>query len=124
MTTAVLIVVYFCAAMKRPISRFPSTAGNRAGGANPDQPTSLAAATKNNRGDSGISEYEAASTGLGQTMQRRLSEGVSIDALDSKGFTALHLAIKEGHVGAVRLLLDRGADVEAPIRATIHEASA
>ena len=108
----------FCAVMRRFIHYFCSTAGNSANGANPHQPTSLAAATDNNQGESGMNLHDAASKGLEQTMLRLLSERVAIDAPDSKGYTPLHLAIMEGHVAAVKLLLDRGADIEAPHRRT------
>jgi ankyrin repeat protein len=118
-TTIVLTVVYFYAAMRplrRFVYRFRSTAGNSADGLNPDQPTSLMAATDNDPGDSGICLHEAAAKGLEQTILKRLSERAAINALDSEGFAALHLAIREGHVGAVKLLLDQGADVEAPCK--------
>lgn len=43
-----------------------------------------------------------------------LEKGVSVHQTNSDGATALHLAIKEGHIDTARLLLERKADVEAP----------
>ncbi|KAJ0423154.1 hypothetical protein BJY00DRAFT_58788 [Aspergillus carlsbadensis] len=41
---------------------------------------------------------------------------VEIDAEDSNGFTALALAVKNGHPSAVKLLLQNGAQADKPVR--------
>lgn len=74
----------------------------------------------NNPGDSGIDLHNAASKGLEQTIRRRLSEGAPVDALNSEGSTALQVAIRQGHEGAVKLLLDSGADVNRPCGPASH----
>lgn len=78
----------------------------------PQQPSPTA--DDNHHADAGITLHEAAKKGLEQTILHRLDEGIDIDGVDSTGSTALHLAIKEGHIGAVQLLLDYGANLEFP----------
>lgn len=68
----------------------------------------------NNTSNSGVNLHDAASKGLEQTIQRLLDQGASINALDREGSTALQLAIRNGHERVVKLLLDRGADVDRP----------
>ncbi|KAH6838616.1 hypothetical protein B0I37DRAFT_400223 [Chaetomium sp. MPI-CAGE-AT-0009] len=45
-----------------------------------------------------ISLHGAASKGLTETVARLLDQGVPVDQTDDQGATALHLAVKEGHV--------------------------
>jgi len=49
---------------------------------------------------------------LGNTESVRLllQNGASCDATTKNGYTALHLAVKEGHEQVVSLLLDNGAN--------------
>src|SRR5262245_40127071 len=46
-------------------------------------------------------------------MAKCLNEGADPNARDVDGTTALELALEHGNAGIVRLLLDKGADVEA-----------
>lgn len=46
-------------------------------------------------------------------VRQRLDEGVSPDAGDENGSTALHQAARRGHLAIAELLIDRGADVNA-----------
>jgi len=55
--------------------------------------------------------YRAAASGKLDVLNRKLDLGVDIERESNQGFTALVIAISEVHVDAVRLLLDRGADV-------------
>jgi ankyrin repeat protein len=54
---------------------------------------------------------EAALLGETETIRALLDGGAAVDDADSKGRTALGLAVQAGHGEAARLLLDRGADV-------------
>lgn len=47
------------------------------------------------------------------TMRAHSSNGAGIDAVDESGMTALHWAVLRDHEVCVRILLDRGADVDA-----------
>lgn len=47
------------------------------------------------------------------TMEVLIDEGASLDARDNDGATPLHAASIGGHCEAVKLLLDRGADIQA-----------
>lgn len=60
-----------------------------------------------------ISLHDAASKGLTETVALLLSQGTAVDQTNHEGATALHLAVKEGHVTTVRLLLTRDANIEA-----------
>ncbi|XP_074549221.1 transient receptor potential cation channel subfamily A member 1b [Halichoeres trimaculatus] len=56
--------------------------------------------------------HHAAAAGYTQTMDILLSANLKLlDKIDEDGNTALHVAAKGGHVAAVRLLLNRGADL-------------
>ncbi|KAK2766117.1 hypothetical protein FQN54_007632 [Arachnomyces sp. PD_36] len=55
--------------------------------------------------------HEAASKGFEQAICDRLDKGANINELDSGNWAPLHLAIQEGHIAAMKLLLDRGADI-------------
>jgi ankyrin repeat protein len=101
--------------MRQFIHRFRSSAKMGTNDSNSDQPASLRSALDSRQRNLGISLHDAASKGLTQTARWRLTEGAAINAPDNQGSTALHLAIKEGHVETVELLLDSGADVEALI---------
>ncbi|CAM4721838.1 unnamed protein product [Leuciscus chuanchicus] len=56
--------------------------------------------------------HHAAAEGYTQTMKILLAANVKLlDGTNEDGNTALHIAAKAGHVGAVLLLLDRGAEI-------------
>ena len=55
----------------------------------------------------------ARSDGL-DACRQLLESGAKIDAADNAGWTALMGAAAEGHEGIVQLLMDHGADVDAP----------
>uniref|UniRef100_UPI0037E71AE9 transient receptor potential cation channel subfamily A member 1b n=1 Tax=Semicossyphus pulcher TaxID=241346 RepID=UPI0037E71AE9 len=56
--------------------------------------------------------HHAASSGYTQTMEILLSANPKLlDKTDEDGNTALHIAAREGHVAAVRLILARGAEL-------------
>jgi ankyrin repeat protein len=108
-------------AMKRLVHRFRSRDGERSGSSDAAlqnsshsrmNPAAEESSNRLTRPD--ISIHDAAAKGLTEVVVRRLEEGVPIDANNSDGSTALHLAIKEGHVGTARLLLERKANIEAP----------
>jgi len=64
--------------------------------------------------DEKLSVFEAAAFGRTARLAALLSDDPSrATALSEDGFTALHLAIFAGQPKAARLLLDRGADVDA-----------
>lgn len=50
--------------------------------------------------------------GKADEVRRRLFKKQDIDAADARGFTALMWACYEGHVGVVRILLQKGADTD------------
>ena len=50
--------------------------------------------------------------GKADEVRRRLFKKQAIDAVDSRGYTALMWACYEGHVGVVRILLQKGADTQ------------
>jgi ankyrin repeat protein len=56
--------------------------------------------------------FEAAATGRADLLAA-LTDDVGVDARSPDGFTPLHLACFFGHVDAVRVLLDVGAEVNA-----------
>jgi ankyrin repeat protein len=59
--------------------------------------------------------FEAAALGDDDTLKQRLGRSRKrSSAYSSDGFTPLHLAAFFGHVGTAALLVDRGADMEAP----------
>ncbi|MCW5672737.1 MAG: ankyrin repeat domain-containing protein, partial [Hydrogenophaga sp.] len=45
----------------------------------------------------------------------------SVNAVDERGATPLHCAAESGMVDCVRMLLDRGADVNARSKAGVHQ---
>jgi hypothetical protein len=53
--------------------------------------------------------HKAAEEGKVEDVSRLLDVGAEINAVDSKGRTALYLACEKGHADVVRVLLDRGA---------------
>lgn len=55
---------------------------------------------------------EAALLGETETARALLGGGAAVDAADTKGRTALGMAVGGGHVEVARLLLDRGAAVD------------
>ena len=58
--------------------------------------------------------FEAAQSGDARALARRLQADPDLGtAYSADGWTALHLAAYFGHAAAVRLLLERGADVHA-----------
>uniref|UniRef100_A0A6Q2YGK5 Ion transport domain-containing protein n=1 Tax=Esox lucius TaxID=8010 RepID=A0A6Q2YGK5_ESOLU len=57
--------------------------------------------------------HHAAAEGFTQTMNIVLAANISLlDQKDEDGCTALHVAAREGHVAAVKLLLQRGAEID------------
>ncbi|MBA3735028.1 MAG: ankyrin repeat domain-containing protein [Actinobacteria bacterium] len=81
--------------------------------------------------DPGLDVFEAAALGRTDTLRELLDEDVSrASAFGDDGFHPLGLACFFGHVEAARLLLERGADVDALSRnehvqtAAIHAAAA
>ncbi|MFB4424151.1 ankyrin repeat domain-containing protein [Streptomyces sp. QL37] len=65
--------------------------------------------------DSGAEQLvQAAETGDMALVARLLGEGVPVDAYGAKRRTALDLAVRHGHGGAARLLLEAGADPGQP----------
>ena len=64
--------------------------------------------------DDRLTLAEAAAFGRLERMEELLAEDAArVNAYTPDGFTPLHLAVFGRHVDAVRLLLERGADVEA-----------
>ena len=55
---------------------------------------------------------DAAERGDAEEVNRLLAAGVPIDAATETGVTALHNAACEGHVAVVKVLLDKGANVD------------
>jgi ankyrin repeat protein len=58
----------------------------------------------------------AAAEGHAAVMHALIEAGADISATLSSGFTPFFFAVREGRIEAVRLLLDKGIDVNAPIR--------
>lgn len=46
-------------------------------------------------------------------VRQLIQQGVNINELDARGFTALELAMQNGHQQTVRILLECGADMHA-----------
>jgi ankyrin repeat protein len=70
--------------------------------------------------DDELPAYEAAAFGRIERLRRLLDEDPgNANAWSPDGFTALHLAIFGGNEEAVRLLVERGADVDALATAEI-----
>jgi uncharacterized protein len=70
--------------------------------------------------DDELPAYEAAAFGRIERLQQLLDEDpANANAWSPDGFTALHLAIFGGSDEAVRLLVERGADVDALATAEI-----
>ena len=57
--------------------------------------------------------HQAARSGDGATLVRRLDAGEPVDARDDRDMTPLHHAAAMGHLDAAGMLLDRGADPNA-----------
>lgn len=53
-------------------------------------------------------------------MTSLLLAGVSPDAADDEGFTALYVCCREGHSGCVRLLIEAGADIERGLYSPLY----
>ena len=56
----------------------------------------------------------AARTGLINVTKRLIQRGCAVEDRDSHGFTPLTLAAERGHLAAVRMLLEAGADINSP----------
>jgi ankyrin repeat protein len=67
--------------------------------------------------DSALTAHEAAAFGRTERLHALLDDNPKLVRSWSRdGFTPLHLALFSGEEEALRLLIDRGADVEAPSR--------
>jgi uncharacterized protein len=62
---------------------------------------------------SALNIYEAASLGRLDRLQECLRDSATINSLSKDGFTALHFACYFGQPASVRLLLEKGAKVDA-----------
>jgi uncharacterized delta-60 repeat protein len=62
----------------------------------------------------GMPLHIAAGNGNTEIMALLIAAGAKINALDSNGFTPLDRAITPGHLEAVRLLAEKGADINLP----------
>jgi ankyrin repeat protein len=67
---------------------------------------------------------KAAATGNTRQMTKLLKSGASISQPDRDGWTALHWAVDNNQLAAVRLLLERGADVNANFEGSHNYAGA
>lgn len=56
--------------------------------------------------------FDAARSGDTTRLEQALSSGADIDARDEDGYTALMWAARHGHLSAVRLLNEKGADLQ------------
>jgi hypothetical protein len=57
--------------------------------------------------------HRASRLGEVELIKLGLSQGVPVNAANTRGMTALHYAASSGHVPSLELLLDAGADVHA-----------
>ena len=57
--------------------------------------------------------HEATKEGNIVFVRRGLSKGADVNAVDSDGFTVLHLAVANNHKNIVELLVAKGADINA-----------
>ena len=55
---------------------------------------------------------DAARDGALAKVEELISSGAPVNARDAVGRTALHYAAENGHIGTVKLLLEKGANVE------------
>ena len=65
--------------------------------------------------DAELSLQEAAHRGLLPVIRQRLAEGADIEGINTDGRTALHEAVLEGHVDALKLLMHAGANIDTPL---------
>jgi ankyrin repeat protein len=65
------------------------------------------------QGASGPALIDAAGRGDAQALSRALDDGARIDTRDLRGRTPLLVAVQQGHDSAARLLIRRGADINA-----------
>jgi ankyrin repeat protein len=70
-----------------------------------------------------VSLYIAAYIGDLQTVEKFIDRSANLDAKDQKGKTALHYAAKAGEIGAAKLLIAKGADVNAGDWTPLQEAA-
>ena len=62
-----------------------------------------------------VSLLEAVRQGAdADTINRLIDDGARVNAADGDGWRPLHMAAQVGHTEAARILLDRGAEVDAP----------
>ena len=65
---------------------------------------------------SGVDIDQAAKDGNIVFVRRGLSKGADVNAVNSDGFTVLHLAVANNHKNIVELLVAKGADINANTR--------
>nr|GEV76581.1 putative ankyrin repeat protein RF_0381 [Tanacetum cinerariifolium] len=51
--------------------------------------------------------------GLADVVKNLIKKGIDIEAMDEKGYTALHCGVESRSIEVVELLVKKGADVEA-----------
>ena len=71
-------------------------------------------ATRAASSQQGIDFFEAAAVGDTSVVRRKLAEQTEIEDPSNDGYTALHLAAYFGRLEVARLLLEHGADPNAP----------
>lgn len=66
---------------------------------------------------SSFSLHEAAAQGVLSIIRQHLVDGANIEGVNADGRTALHAAVMEGQVEALNLLIEAGANIDAPMGA-------
>ena len=74
------------------------------------------------RADGEAGAWQAASRGDSRMVRALIQMGAHVDEVDERGRTALHRAVKRGHLGVVGVLLKLGANVNKQAQGEAHEA--